>query len=97
MGEKFGKTFDKPLLQRVSAWIGFLGFMTGLTSFLILRMWFGKAVRDFNTSIEAQGRQGPKLVADTGNAFTMVWVAYAFYTVPIIVSLAKLNVKPTKG
>jgi len=33
-------------------------------------MWFGKAVEDFNTSIEIQGEQGPKLVAETGNAFT---------------------------
>lgn len=26
----------------------------------------------------------------------VVWVAYAFYAVPIIISLAKLNVKATK-
>jgi hypothetical protein len=97
MGDNIGKIFDKPLFQRVSAWIGFFGFMIGLTSFLILRMWFGKAVRDFNTSVEIQGKQGPNLLAETGNAFTMVWVAYAFYTVPIIISLAKLNVKPSKG
>lgn len=27
----------------------------------------------------------------------VVWVAYAFYAVPLVVSLAKLNVKPTKA
>lgn len=89
-------------------------YILGLTSFLILRMWFGKAIQDFNSNIAMLGGQGPKLVAQTGNAFTskspsalmfstihslppVIWVAYAFYTVPIIISLAKLNVKPTKG
>jgi hypothetical protein len=35
-------------------------------------MWFGlgKAVDDFNASIISQGQQGPKLIAETGNAFT---------------------------
>lgn len=42
----------------------------GLTAFLILRMWFGKAIQDFNSSIQAQGTQGPKLIAEAGNAFT---------------------------
>jgi len=97
MGAGLSSVLDKPLLQNLSAWIGFLGFMIGLTSFLILRMWFGKAVQDFNTSIMVQGGQAPELVAEAGNAFTMVWVAYAFYAVPIIVSLAKLNVKPAKS
>ena len=42
----------------------------GLTVFLIVRMWFGKAVDDFNSSITSQGQQGPKLIASTGNGFT---------------------------
>lgn len=83
-----------------------------MSSFLILRMWFGKAVQDFNLMIAAQGSEGPKLIADTGNAFTsaysnihhllfctilmntftVIWVAYAFSAVPIIISLTKLNV-----
>ncbi|KAF8168066.1 hypothetical protein B0H34DRAFT_792720 [Crassisporium funariophilum] len=96
MGAKLAALLEKPLLQRLSAWIGFFGFIIGLTAFLIIRMWFGKAVQDFNASVAAQGQQGPKLIAATGNAFTMVWVAYAFYAVPIITSLAKLNVKATK-
>lgn len=86
---KMGKlqaTFEKPMIQRLSAWVGFFGFLigkiyldyqglahtssVGMTSFLIIRMWFGKAVQDFNTSIISQGSQGPKLLANTGNAFT---------------------------
>jgi len=97
---KLGKlqtTLDKPLVQRTSAWMGFFGFLIGITSFLVIRMWFGKAVQDFNNSIIAQGQQGAKLVANTGNAFTMVWVAYAFYAVPLIISLSKLNVAATKN
>ncbi|KIK06964.1 hypothetical protein K443DRAFT_673850 [Laccaria amethystina LaAM-08-1] len=96
MGSKFSTILDKPILQRLSAWIGFFGFIIGLTSFLILRMWFGKAVQDFNASITSQGQQGAKLIANTGNAFTMVWVAYAFLAVPIIASLSKLNVMVSK-
>ncbi|KXN84826.1 hypothetical protein AN958_12120 [Leucoagaricus sp. SymC.cos] len=90
---KAGNALETPLLQNLSAGIGFLGFMIGLTSFLILRMWFGKAVQDFNSSIQAQGSQGPKLVADTGNAFTMIWVAHAFWVVPMMIALTKYHVK----
>jgi len=88
MGAKMTMILDKPLLQRMSAWIGFFGFLigelshfnttlgdviiviAGITSFLVIRMWFEKAVQDFNASIAAQGQQGPKLLASTGNAFT---------------------------
>jgi len=96
MGEKMAAKLDQPLVAQVTAWIGFFGFFIGITSFLVLRMWFGKAVDDFNATIEAQGESGPQLAASTGNAFTMVWVAYAFYAVPLIVCLAKLNVKASK-
>jgi len=96
MNPKMAGLLEKPMLQRLSAWVGFFGFLIGLTSFLIIRMWFGKAIDDFNASIAAQGQQGPQLIAATGNAFTMVWVAYAFYAVPVITSLTKLNVTATK-
>jgi hypothetical protein len=96
MGSKVAGLLGNPMLQRLSAWVGFFGFLIGLTAFLIIRMWFGKAVEDFNATIASQGQQGPKLIAATGNAFTMVWVAYAFYAVPIITSLTKLNVTATK-
>lgn len=96
---KLGKLeaiLDKPLIQRASAWMGFFGFLIGITSFLVIRMWFGKAVEDFNNSIISEGQQGAKLIANIGNAFTMVWVAYAFYAVPVIISLSKQNVAGTK-
>lgn len=96
MNPKLAGLLEKPMLQRLSAWVGFFGFLVGLTSFLIIRMWFGKAVDDFNTSITSQGQHGPQLIAATGNAFTMVWVAYAFYAIPVITSLTKLNVTVTK-
>ncbi|KAJ3526874.1 hypothetical protein NMY22_g9998 [Coprinellus aureogranulatus] len=114
MPGKMGAVFEKPVVQRGSALVGFFGFMIGMTAFLVLRMWLGKAVQDFNGMIAAQGTQGPKLIAQTGNAFTsnvtyllnethfdvpslVVWVAYAFSVVPIIISLTKLNVKMTKA
>ncbi|KAF8216203.1 hypothetical protein K438DRAFT_1800247 [Mycena galopus ATCC 62051] len=96
MGEKMSNAFDNAMVQRLSAWLGFFGFMIGITSFLILRMWFGKAADDFNDSIELQGSSGPELIANVGNAFTMVWVAYAFYAVPLVISLSKLNVHASK-
>jgi len=96
MVPKLASALDNPMLQRLSAWVGFFGFLVGLTAFLITRMWFGKAVDDFNDSIISQGQQGPQLIAAIGNGFTMVWVAYAFYAVPVIASLTKLNVTATK-
>jgi len=97
MGGKLSSILEKPMVQRLSAWVGFFGFLIGITSFLIVRMWFGKAVQDFNSSVEAAGQNGPELIANLGNAFTMAWVAYAFYAVPVIASLAKLNVTATKN
>ncbi|KAH9486904.1 hypothetical protein JR316_0000970 [Psilocybe cubensis] len=97
MGAKLAALLEKPMLPRVSAWIGVFGFLIGLTSFLILRMWFGKSVQDFNGSISVQGKNGPQLIASIGNAFTMAWVAYAFYAVPVISSLTKLNITSTKS
>ncbi|TFK77067.1 hypothetical protein BDN72DRAFT_783800 [Pluteus cervinus] len=96
MSAKLAATLDKPALQRFSAWIGFFGFLIGITSFLIVRMWFGKAVQDFNNTIMVLGQEGPKLVANLSNGFTMVWVGYAFYAVPVIISLSKLNVQASK-
>lgn len=91
MGEKMSGALDKPLIHRLNAWVGFFGFFIGITAFLVMRMWFGKAVEDFNRSIQKMGTNGPQFIAGDSNAFTMVWVAYAFYAVPVICSLAKIN------
>jgi hypothetical protein len=81
----------------------------GLTSFLVIRMWFGKAVEDFNQAIVDGGNNAPQLIAQLSNGFTstcscsvsstlesdipvVVWVAYAFYGVPLICVLARLHV-----
>ena len=83
---KFGNGFDKPAVQRATAWIGLLGFLigtkcdrvylfrdcltiTGITSFLVIRMWFGKAVEDFNGDVSRAGSGAPQLMAATSNGF----------------------------
>jgi len=93
---KAGNVWDKPMFQQVSAWIGITSFVVGLSSFLIVRMYFGKAADDFNLSIEGQGTNGPQLIAGISNAFTMIWIGYAFFAIPVVVSLAKLHVLATK-
>jgi len=55
-------------------------------------MWFGKSVDDFNNQIQLMGANAPELIAEISNGFTMVWVGYVFYAVPLVYSLAKLHV-----
>ena len=69
LGAKLGAAMDKPGVHRATAWIGLLGFMIGFTSFLVIRMWFGKAVEDFNDAILQGGQDAPALVAATSNGF----------------------------
>ncbi|KAH9944409.1 uncharacterized protein BXZ73DRAFT_39964 [Epithele typhae] len=94
---KAGNVFDKPAVQRATAWIGLLGFLIGIVSFLVIRMWFGKAVEDFNRDIFEQGSNAPQLIASTANGFIMAWVGFAFYAVPVVSSLAKLHVAAGKA
>ena len=65
---------------------------TGISSFLVIRLWFGKSVDDFNQSIELEGDNGPHLIAGLSNGFTMVWVGYAFHAIPLVCALAKIHV-----
>ncbi|PCH33609.1 hypothetical protein WOLCODRAFT_93827 [Wolfiporia cocos MD-104 SS10] len=92
-----GVPFERPGVQRATAWIGLLGFLIGITSFLILFMWFTKSVDDFNEDIVKLGSGAPSLIAATSNGFVMVWVGYAFYAVPLVSSLAKLHVVSGKA
>ncbi|GBE78292.1 hypothetical protein BKA93DRAFT_793957 [Sparassis latifolia] len=92
-----GAPFEKPMVQRATAWIGFMGFIIGLTSFLVIYMWFGKAVQDFNDDISKTGSGAPELIAATSNGFVMVWVGYSFYAVPLVCALAKLHIAATAG
>ncbi|KAF9241352.1 hypothetical protein BU15DRAFT_73479 [Melanogaster broomeanus] len=91
-----GNLSEKPMFQEISAWMGISSFVLGLGSFLVVRMYFGKAAADFNLSIQGQGTSGPQLIAGTSNGFTMVWIGYAFFAIPVVVSLAKLHVLATK-
>jgi len=45
-------------------------FYLGLTVFLINRMWFGKAVDDFNILIAQMGKDGPDVQVNLSNGFT---------------------------
>lgn len=89
---KLGPTLDKPMVQRVCAWIGIFGFMIGISSFLVIRLWFGKAVDDFNQSIQLEGDNAPDLIAGLSNGFTMVWVGYVFHAIPLVCALAKIHI-----
>ncbi|KAF9481398.1 hypothetical protein BDN70DRAFT_803453 [Pholiota conissans] len=97
MNSKLKSTFAKPLFQRMAAWIGVFGFIIGLSSFAIIRVWFEKAVQDFNQGIAVQGKEGPKLIASLGNAFIMAWIGYGFLAVPVICCLTKINTKAAAG
>lgn len=44
----------------------------GLTAFLVIRMWFGKAVEDFNRAI-TEGQSTAQLIANTSNGFTSAY------------------------
>jgi len=52
-----------------------MSFYVGITAVLIVRIWFEKAIDDFNQSIIAQGKNGPELLAATGNGFTSAYRA----------------------
>jgi len=87
-----GNMLSKPNVSRASAWLGLFGFLIGMTSYLVLRLWFGKMAVDFNQAIAKQGSDGPQLIATVGNAFTMAWVAHAFAAIPLICAMTKLHV-----
>lgn len=89
---KFGNVFDRPAVQRTTAWVGLLGFLigmssvrspyvqiadsiVGITSFLVIRMWFGKAVEDFNRDISKGGSDAPQLIAATSNGFVSTYIS----------------------
>lgn len=50
----------------------------GLTSFLIDRMWMGKAVDDFNVQVAQMGSSGPQIQANLSNGFTSKFLAFTF-------------------
>ncbi|KIJ25607.1 hypothetical protein M422DRAFT_72114 [Sphaerobolus stellatus SS14] len=91
LGAKLNDLLSKPAVARSAAWVGLLGYLIGITSFAINRMWFGKAVDDFNIQIAQMGKDGPDIQVNLSNGFTMVWVAYAFAAVPLLCVLMKIH------
>ncbi|KAJ7207590.1 hypothetical protein GGX14DRAFT_698211 [Mycena pura] len=93
LGEKSAATLDTPAVQGLLVWIGVTGFVFGIESFVTLRIWFGKAANDFNLSTVVDG---PQLTATVGNVFIMLWVAYGFYGVLLVIAMMKYNVKTSQ-
>jgi hypothetical protein len=63
--------------------MGINNCVLGLTSFLVIRMWFGKAVEDFNQAIVEAGNSAPHLIAQLSNGFTST-----FFCTPIMSNLS---------
>jgi hypothetical protein len=92
LGGNLSSLLGKPIIARVAAWVGVLGYMVGtlaflaadnklfidvylgLAAFLVNRMWFGKAVNDFNVQVAQMGSGGPNVQADLSNGFTSTYL-----------------------
>lgn len=61
---------------------------TGLTANLVLRMWIGKAVDDFNRGITEQGQKGSPIVASVGNGFTSKYLQSLFMSKAELLSIS---------
>lgn len=54
---------------------------------MVIRVPFAKAIGDFNEGIVATDSDALPLIAEFSNGFTMVWIGYALYCVPVICAL----------
>ncbi|QRV84025.1 hypothetical protein RhiJN_12041 [Ceratobasidium sp. AG-Ba] len=91
------KLANHSLAIRMSAWLGVLGLSMGLCTLIVLRIWIGKAVEDFNQGIIDMGKGAPKLVAGVQNGFTMMWIAYAFAAPSIVCALFQVQIAAAAG
>lgn len=82
---------------RLSAWLGVLGLTMGLCTVIVLRIWIGKAVEDFNQDIIDMGKGAPQLVASVQNGFTMMWIAYSFAAPSIVCALFQVQFAAAAG
>jgi len=80
----------KPFWRRAVAWIGFLGWMVGMTTAIVLRVSFGNDVDRFNTMAASTG---VALNAAIGNGFNLLWIAYALATPALFCSLFRLHME----
>ncbi|EUC62504.1 transmembrane protein, putative [Rhizoctonia solani AG-3 Rhs1AP] len=85
------------LAIRLSAWLGILGLTMGLCTVIVLRIWIGKAVDDFNQDIIDMGKGAPQLVANIGNGFTMMWISFSFAAPSIICALFQVQFAAAAG
>lgn len=130
---KAGNVWEKPMVQRASAWIGISSFLVGMWSsigrwcsywkFLRLRLGifphYSHVLREggqwFQPEHPRPGRKRSTTHREYKQCFhewavidffyqikmlidvvPVVWVGYAFFAVPVVVSLAKLHVLATK-
>jgi len=88
-----GQTFGSRGMQKWIVFLGVIGFITGLSTFIALRISLGTSVQRFNDAIQDPRYTGPHFVGHVANGFTMLWVAYGFYAVAVSITLYK----PSKG
>ncbi|CAE6474471.1 unnamed protein product [Rhizoctonia solani] len=91
------KLASHSLAIRLSAWLGVLGLTMGLCTVIVLRIWTGKAVEDFNQGIIDMGKGAPQLVANIENGFTMMWIAFSFAAPSIICALFQVQFAAAAG
>lgn len=91
------KLASHSLAIRFSAWMGILGLTMGLCTLIVLRIWVGKAVEDFNQDIIDMGKGAPQLIAGVQNGFTMMWIAYAFAAPSIVCALFQVQIAAAAG
>ncbi|KAB5593464.1 hypothetical protein CTheo_3098 [Ceratobasidium theobromae] len=91
------KLASHSLAIRLSAWLGVLGLTMGLCTVIVLRIWIGKAVEDFNQDIIDIGKSAPQLVATVQNGFTMMWIAHSFAAPSIVCALFQVQFAAAAG
>lgn len=72
-------------MRHIVIWSGLCGLLIGLSFFLLAKLWFDKIAIDFNKGITT--KSGPIYTAQAGNGFTLAWLSYGAYLVPMFMVL----------
>ncbi|KAG8985876.1 hypothetical protein FRB93_005602 [Tulasnella sp. JGI-2019a] len=90
------KLAANPAFCRSTAWVGIIGWLTGLVTVIVLHVTFANAAAAFNMMAANQKSQ---LVADIGNGFAILWIAFALIVPSLICTLfsCKMHVEPKSG
>jgi len=86
----YRRMFEGRGMQKLIAFFGILGFLIGIGSFVWLYKSHQKSILAFNAAVQDSNYKGPQFAAGIGNGFIMLWVAYGFYGLAILVNLTKL-------